>query len=81
MNRRLGLGVVALSMAAMAIAPAGWSAAGQDEARRLVEALAMDVPARPMLAPPFVLRGLDGADTRLPDLQGRMVLLYFWTTW
>ena len=78
MNRSLMVGVLALSMA---IAVAGWSVAGQDEARRLVEALAMDVPVRPMPAPPFVLPGLDGTDIRLPELQGRMVMLYFWTTW
>lgn len=78
MNRRLMIAVLALSLA---VVVAGSSVAVQDEARRLVEAFAMDVPVRPMLAPPFVLPGLDGTDVRLSDLQGRMVMLYFWTTW
>jgi len=78
MNRRLIIGALALSLAALV---AGSAVGGQDEARRLVEALAMDVPARPMLAPPFVLPRLDGTDVRLPELKGRVVMLYFWTTW
>jgi len=78
MNRCRMIVVLALSLA---VVMAGWSAAGQDEVRRLLEALAMDVPVRPMPAPPFVLPGLDGKDIRLPELQGRVVMLYFWTTW
>ena len=78
MNRRLVIAVLALSLAVMM---AGWSTAGQDGTRGLVEALAMDVPVRPMLAPPFVLPRLDGTEVRLPELEGRVVMLYFWTTW
>ena len=78
MNRRLTIGVLALSLA---VVMAGWSAAGQDEVRRLVEALAMDIPVRPLPAPPFALPGLDGTNVRLAELQGRVVMLYFWTTW
>lgn len=78
MNRCLVIVVLALSLAVMI---SGWSTAGQDEMRGLVEALAMDVPVRPMLAPPFVLPRLDGTDVSLPELEGRMVMLYFWTTW
>ena len=78
MNRCLVIAVLALSLAVMMV---GWSAAGQVEMRRLVEALAMDVPVRPMLASPFVLSRLNGPDVRLPELEGRVVMLYFWTTW
>jgi cytochrome oxidase Cu insertion factor (SCO1/SenC/PrrC family) len=60
---------------------AAQSAAGQDQVRRLLEALGMDIPARQMLAPSVTLLGLDGTQVRLADLQGRVVMLYFWTTW
>jgi cytochrome oxidase Cu insertion factor (SCO1/SenC/PrrC family) len=60
---------------------AAQSAAGQDEVRRLLEALGMDIPARPLLASSFTLPGLDRTQVRLADLQGRVVMLYFWTTW
>ena len=49
--------------------------------RQLLEALWMEIPAEPLLAAPFALPGLDGTQVRLADLQGRVVLLYFWTTW
>jgi cytochrome oxidase Cu insertion factor (SCO1/SenC/PrrC family) len=65
----------------LAIVMAGHSAAGQDEVQRLLEALGMDIPVRPLLAPSFALPGLDGTQVRLADLQGRVVMLYFWTTW
>lgn len=43
MNRCRMIVVLALSLA---VVMAEWSAAGQDELRRLVEALAMDIPMR-----------------------------------
>jgi cytochrome c biogenesis protein CcmG/thiol:disulfide interchange protein DsbE len=32
-------------------------------------------------APGFSLKTLDGAETALETLQGRVVILYFWATW
>jgi hypothetical protein len=49
--------------------------------RPLLDALGLDIPARPLLARSFTLRRLDGTQIRLADLQGRVVMLYFWTTW
>jgi cytochrome oxidase Cu insertion factor (SCO1/SenC/PrrC family) len=65
----------------LAIVTAGQSVAGQDEVRRLLEALGMQIPVRPLLAPSFTVPGLEGTQVRLADLQGRVVMLYFWTTW
>jgi len=72
------IGALAL---ALAVAMAVQSAAAQDEVRRLLEALWMDIPVRPQLGPSFALPSPDGTQVRLADLQGRMVMLYFWTTW
>lgn len=77
-RRSLLIGALVLSLTAVT---AGSSVAGQDELRRLLEALAMDIPARPLLAPSFTSPGLDGTQVRLDRLQSRLVMLYFWTTW
>jgi cytochrome oxidase Cu insertion factor (SCO1/SenC/PrrC family) len=52
-----------------------------EETRRLLQALWVDTPARPTLAPQFSLPDVNGAAIRLAELQGRIVMLYFWTTW
>ena len=36
-------------------------------------------PSKP--APTFALPDLDGKVTRLEDLRGKVVLLFFWATW
>lgn len=77
-RRRFAIGTLTLLLAVVIVAQ---SAAGQDEVRRLLEVLGMDVPAQPVLAPSFALPSLEGARIRLTDLQGRVVMLYFWTTW
>jgi len=52
-----------------------------EETRRLLQALGVDTLARPAIAPPFSLPDVNGTAIRLTDLQGRIVMLYFWTTW
>jgi hypothetical protein len=44
-------------------------------------ALPVARPARPFPAPAFTLPDLAGRPFRLESLRGRLVLLYFWTTW
>jgi cytochrome oxidase Cu insertion factor (SCO1/SenC/PrrC family) len=36
---------------------------------------------RPRPAPVFALPDLDGREVRLADLQGKVVLLFYWATW
>jgi cytochrome oxidase Cu insertion factor (SCO1/SenC/PrrC family) len=36
-------------------------------------------PAKP--APPFALPDLDGEVKRLADLKGKVILVFFWTSW
>ena len=36
---------------------------------------------QPRAAPEFVLPDLEGQDVRLADQRGKVVLLFFWTTW
>ena len=55
--------------------------AADEDTRRLLQALRVDTPVRPAVAPPFSLPDLNGTSIRLADLQGRIVMLYFWTTW
>ncbi|MBI4611455.1 MAG: redoxin domain-containing protein [Candidatus Rokubacteria bacterium] len=44
-------------------------------------ALGIQRYAPPKPAPPFALPDLNGRTVRLEDLRGKVVLLYFWTTW
>ncbi|MGH9773484.1 MAG: redoxin domain-containing protein [Candidatus Acidiferrales bacterium] len=37
--------------------------------------------ARARMAPPFAVTTLDGQHVSLDDLQGKVVLIYFWATW
>jgi cytochrome oxidase Cu insertion factor (SCO1/SenC/PrrC family) len=46
-----------------------------------VEALGLQRYAPPKPAPAFELPALDGRPVRLADLRGKVVLLFFWTTW
>lgn len=38
-------------------------------------------PPKPFEAPPLALSDLSGRRVRLEDFRGRVVMLYFWTTW
>ena len=51
-QRCLMIGALILSLAVVLVVQ---SAAGQDEMRQLLEALWMEIPAKPVLAPSFVL--------------------------
>ena len=78
MRGRLVVGMLAIAL--FVLIPES-SVAGPNALLRLVEGLGLDRPARRLAAPPFVLSGLEGTDIRLDDLRGRVVMLYFWTTW
>ena len=61
--------VLAGTPASAADTPALWEAAGVTRAAKSVEAPGFDLPDP------------DGRRTTLESLRGRVVLLYFWTTW
>jgi cytochrome oxidase Cu insertion factor (SCO1/SenC/PrrC family) len=71
--------VVLLAAAVAALAPLAGVAA--EDIRPLLEALRIDIPVQPLNAPAFSLLDLKGTPVRLTDFQGRIVMLYFWTTW
>jgi cytochrome oxidase Cu insertion factor (SCO1/SenC/PrrC family) len=70
MSRMLVATLVLLGLVGPAAgAPDVWEAAGIAKARERLE------------APGFTLPDLQGHSVRLEALRGRVVLLYFWTTW
>jgi cytochrome c biogenesis protein CcmG/thiol:disulfide interchange protein DsbE len=68
--------LAAIVMAAVAAPAAAPGADGPD-----FEALGLQRYAPPKPAPAFELPALDGRPVRLADLRGKVVLLFFWTTW
>ena len=44
-------------------------------------ALALQAYEPPKPAPPFALPDLDGRTARLEDYRGKVLLLFFWTTY
>ena len=66
--------VVGLALALLTVGGAG--AAAPDFASLQVQPYQ---PPKP--APAFALPGLDGKITRLADLKGKVVVVFFWATW
>ena len=73
---RLGLGV-ALAVGLVGLLGAAWPLVPAS----LLDALSLGRPTRRIEAPAFEVPALTGRPARLADLRGRVVLLYFWTTW
>lgn len=70
MRRALLAGLVALVLAS------GTAGAAPDFATMQVQPY-----EPPKLAPAFSLPGLDGKAYQLADLRGKVVMVFFWTTW
>jgi hypothetical protein len=71
MTRLLGLAGLALVLSASLAAGAGPDFAG-------MQVIAYD-PPKP--APAFALPDLAAKTVRLEELRGKVVMLFFWTTW
>ena len=49
--------------------------------RHLLRGLGLDVPRDALVAPPFALPDVRGMPVALDAWRGRVVVLYFWTTY
>ena len=77
-RRRIVIGAVAVLGILVALAP---SPAAEEDFRRLLSELFIQVPSREVNAPTFSLPDARGAPVHLGDHKGRPVMLYFWTTY
>ncbi len=74
---RTAMAVASVAALVLLLAPA----VAEEDVRGLLQALGIDIPARPLMAPPFSLPDLRGVSVSLSDYRGRPVMLYFWTTY
>ena len=59
----------------------GTPRAAEEDLRRLLAEMSIQVPSREASAPLFSLLDLSGTPVQLSEHKGRPVMLYFWTTW
>ena len=82
--RWIGLPLLAITAIAAAIV---WLQRPEDDLERQVAdadvplEADMAAPQEGQTAPEFTLRTLDGAEVRLSELRGKVVVLNFWATW
>lgn len=82
----LGRIVSALLMVLLGVAAASGGMHGQSDPGRLQSSallrdLGIDTPPQPFPARSFTLLDLSGKAVGLGDFRGRVVMLYFWTTY
>ena len=79
----VALAVLMLTAQSIAAAP-NWAALDMSPYEPPKPPLPMPPPPNgepPKPAPSFALPDLDGKVTRLEDLRGKVVVLFFWSTW
>jgi hypothetical protein len=52
-----------------------------EDVRSLLREMGVQLPTRPVSPPPFSLPDLGGNSRHLAEQRGRLVILYFWTTY
>lgn len=76
--------VVAVMIGVLSLGSLAYVCAGQPDSAvpgHLWQAVGVARASPPVDAPGFGLRDLAGRSVRLADFRGRLVMLYFWTTW
>ena len=77
----LSVRVVGVLVLIVAVLSAPAVRAVTDEVRSGLQELRIQMPSREVSAPPLSLPDLNGTPVRLADQNGRVVMLYFWTTY
>lgn len=72
----LAVGLLVVGLLAVGLLVVGLASAAPDFA-----ALSIQPYEPPKAAPAFSLPDLDGKTRQLADLHGKVVMVFFWTTW
>ena len=73
-----------MALLVVLVVPAAGPARGESDRPPLVTLLreaGISAPPKPFPAPSFAIADLSGGTVDSDRLRGRVVLLYFWTTW
>jgi len=73
--------VALLVVLAVFVGDPAWGGSDRPPLDTLLREAGISAPAKPFPAPSFAISDLAGGTTDSEGLRGRVVLLYFWTTW
>ncbi len=70
-----------LSISLSLLSPAAATAAGEGHALHELKPFVVQPPKKPMPAPEFRLKDLDGRERSLSEFKGKALLIHFWASW